>query len=96
MHFHVRVHVCVCVPTHPEKPVIYTFLIPNQLSGCEWVVRICKIAAESHHINVIHVYDTDGGGGGVQHNREKNKQVSKVIGKISETETNVLIMRLAG
>ena len=54
-----------------------------------------QIAAESH-ISVIHVYDTDGGGGGLQHNREKNKQVSKVIEKISKTETNVLIMRLAG
>lgn len=55
-----------------------------------------QIAAESHHISVIHVYDTDGGGGGLQRNREKNKQVSKVIEKISETETNVPIMRLAG
>lgn len=53
------------------------------------------IAAESH-ISVIRVYAADGGGGGLQHNREKNKQVSKVIEKISETETNVLIMRLAG
>lgn len=53
------------------------------------------IAAESH-ISVIHIYDTDGGGGGLQHNREENKQVSKVIEKISEAETNVLIMRLAG
>lgn len=53
------------------------------------------IATESH-ISVIHVYVTDGGGGGLQHNREKNKQVSKVIEKISEAETNVLIMRLAG
>lgn len=80
----------------PEKPVTATFLIPNQLSGCKWVVWILQIAAESHHISVIHVYDTDGGGGGLQHNGEKNKQVSKVIEKISETETNVLIMRLAG
>lgn len=24
-----------------------------------------QIAAESHHISVIHVYDTDGGGGGI-------------------------------
>lgn len=42
------------------------------------------------------MFNTDGGGGGLQHNGEKNKQVSKVIEKISETETNVLIMRLAG
>lgn len=88
-----QVHVCTCTP---EKPVTATFLIPNQLSGCKWVVWILQIAAESHHISVIHVYDTDGGGGGLQHNGEKNKQVSKVIEKISETETNVLIMRLAG
>lgn len=53
------------------------------------------IATESH-ISAIHVYVTDGGGGGLQHNREKNKQVSKVMEKISEAETNVLIMRLAG
>lgn len=32
------------------------------------------------------------GGGGV----EKNKQVSKVMEKISELETNVLITRVAG
>ena len=55
-----------------------------------------QIAAESQHISVIHVCDTDDGGGELQHNREKNKQVSKVIEKISETETNVLIMRMAG
>lgn len=34
--------------------------------------------------------------GELRHNREKNKQVSKVIEKISELETNVLIMRVAG
>lgn len=32
-----------------------------------------QIAAESHHISVIHVYDTDGGGGGLQHNREEKQ-----------------------
>lgn len=34
--------------------------------------------------------------GGLQHNKGKNKQVSKVIVEISENETNVLIMRVAG
>lgn len=38
----------------------------------------------------------EGVGGGLQHNKENNKQVSKVIAKISEAETNVLIIRLAG
>lgn len=31
----------------------------------------------------------------MQHNKGKNKQVSKVIEEISENETNVLIMRMA-
>lgn len=34
--------------------------------------------------------------GGLQYNKGKNKQVSKVIEEISENETNVLIMRVAG
>lgn len=46
------------------------------------------------------VYDTDGGVGveGVfaAQTQEKNKQVSKVMEKISELETNVLITRVAG
>lgn len=48
------------------------------------------ITAESH---VIHDCDTNGGG--LQHSGG-NKQVSKVIGKISEAETIAFIMRLPG
>lgn len=63
-----------------------------------------QIASDSHHISVIYVYDTDGGGveagwgwGVVRSTTErKNKQVSKVMKKISASETNVLIMRVAG
>lgn len=45
-----------------QKTVISTFLIPDSLSGCEWVVLNSQIASESHHISVVHVYDTDGEG----------------------------------
>ena len=83
VHYPVFMHVCyvatnlrvhfasACVFPLPRKPVISTFLIPNQLSVCEWGGLNLQIAAESHHISVIHVYDTDGGGGGLQHIRER-------------------------
>lgn len=86
--------VCVSVPTPQKKHSFHRSrsqsVVKLRLGGLN-----LPIAAESH-ISVIHIYDTDGGGGGLQHNREENKQVSKVIEKISEAETNVLIMRLAG
>lgn len=88
----------VCMVPYPRKRHLYIFF---HRSRSQSVVKLgmgglnMPIATESH-ISVIHVYVTDGGGGGLQHNREKNKQVSKVIEKISEAETNVPIMRLAG
>lgn len=49
--------VCVCVFLLPRKPVISTFLIPNQLSVCEWVVWICR-SLLNHTTSVSYMFMT--------------------------------------
>lgn len=73
----ISVCACVCACVRTWDPAPHKNLSFVRVSS-QSVVRLwmgglnLPIAAESH-ISVIRVYDTDGGGGGLQHNREEKQ-----------------------